>query len=59
VEMLGRVFVLRVVAACDVTALEAFAQVDPGIAHRQTFFAAFGARRDLMDVAKVIALVLR
>ena len=40
VEVLGRVLVLRGVAAADVTALPALAQVHPRVAHLQALFAA-------------------
>ena len=40
VEMFGGVLVLRAVTAADVTACAAQAQVHPGVAHGEAFFAA-------------------
>ena len=42
-EVFGGVLVLGGIAATDVPAGKAFSQVDPGIAHLQTFFAASSA----------------
>lgn len=42
VEMLGGVLVFGGVAAANVAASEAETQVDPGIAHFEALFAAFG-----------------
>ena len=44
-EMAGGVLVLRIVAAADVAAGHADAQVDPGVAAFQAFFAAIGIAR--------------
>jgi hypothetical protein len=41
--MLGGVFILGRIAAANVAADEALTQMDPGIAHLQTFLAAFAA----------------
>jgi hypothetical protein len=48
VIVLGRVAVLRIVAAADVAALKAEAQVDPGVAYREAVFAAFGRVRAVL-----------
>jgi hypothetical protein len=53
VKVLGGVFVLRRIAAADVAAGEAQAQVDPGVAHLQTFFAAFGLRFYVVNLVEV------
>jgi hypothetical protein len=50
VEMLGGVLVLGRVAAADVAALHAQAEVDPGVAHLQALFAALGVRRYFVNV---------
>ena len=42
VKMLGRVFVFRRIAAADVTARVAQTQMNPTVAHFQTFLAAVG-----------------
>jgi hypothetical protein len=44
VEMLGGVLVFGVIATADVPANEAKAQMNPAVAHLQTFLAAFGLR---------------
>jgi hypothetical protein len=49
VKVLGGMLVLGRVAAANVTADQTFPQVDPGIAHLQTLFAAFAARFNLAD----------
>jgi hypothetical protein len=51
VEMLGGVLVFGGVAAADVAALHAQAQMDPGVAHFQTLFAALGVWRYFVNVA--------
>ena len=43
-KMLGRMFVLGAVATSDVTARQAQPQMDPSIAHLQTFLAALRLR---------------
>ena len=45
VEMLGGVLVLRVVAATNVAALAAQAQVDPAVTELEAFLAACGSVR--------------
>ena len=49
VEMLGRVFVLRRIAAADMTALEAQAQVHPGVSRFEAHFAAIATGGDFLD----------
>lgn len=39
--MLGRVFVLRTIAAPDMATGQAKPQMHPGVSHRKTFFTAF------------------
>src|SRR5262245_39474001 len=56
-EVLGCVPVRRGVAAADVAAAEAQAQVDPVGAHREAFLATLGARGDLADLSQVRILV--
>jgi hypothetical protein len=51
VEMLSGVFVLGRVAAADVAALHAQAEMDPGVAHFQALFAALGVLRYLVNMA--------
>lgn len=53
VEMFGGVFVPGRVAAADVATDQTFAQMNPAITHRQTFFAAIGARLDGLDLIQV------
>jgi hypothetical protein len=48
-EVFGSVLVLGRVAATNVAADQTFPQVDPGIAHLQTFLASFAARFDLAN----------
>jgi hypothetical protein len=50
VIMLRRMFVLRRVAASDVAAYHAKAQVHPDIAHLQAFFASPCVRFDILDL---------
>jgi hypothetical protein len=50
VKVFGGVFVLRRIAASYVAARQAQAQVEPGVAHLQTFFAAFGMRFYVFDL---------
>jgi len=54
-EVLGRVLVLRAVAAADVAAGEAHAQLDPAIALLQAFRAALALRLDRPDLSFVRA----
>jgi len=55
VEVRGSVLVLRAVAAADVAALQAHAQVHPPIALAQAFFAALAVRRHFGDLIPVSA----
>src|SRR6267143_2566485 len=55
VEMLGRVLVLGRVAAADVTAAHAEAQVHPDIAHRKALLAALRAGRDGLHALQMLA----
>src|SRR5690349_3897881 len=55
-EVLGRVLVLRAVAASDVTAHEAEAKVHPGVAGGEAFLASGCARRDVARLAYVAAV---
>ena len=50
VEVLGGVLVLGGITAAHMSAFEAEAQVDPGVAHFQTFLATAGVRGDFVDV---------
>lgn len=52
-KMFGRVFVRRAVAAADVSALQALAQVHPMRPDAQTFLASRSARLDLTNVVEV------
>ena len=54
-EVLGGVFVLGRVTATDVSAFEAQAEMDPGVTHFQTFFAAVGVGSDFVDVREMRA----
>ena len=56
-KMFGDVPVLRVVAAADVTARFAEAQVYPRVQALQTFFASDDARRHVSNLVEVRALV--
>ena len=49
-KVLRRVLVLRRVAATDVTARFAQAQMHPRIAHLQTFFTTLGARHNISNL---------
>jgi len=51
--MFGRVLVLRRIAAADVAAFQAQAQVDPTVARLQAFLAAASMRRDLPDLIEM------
>jgi len=53
--MLERVRVFRVLAAADVAAGEAHAELVPARAVGQALLAAVGARRDFPDLAEVLA----
>jgi hypothetical protein len=52
-KVFGGVSIFRRIAAADVAAAQAQAQVDPGVAHLQTFFAAFGVRFYVVDLIEV------
>jgi hypothetical protein len=54
-KMFGGVLVLGRVAAADVAAFEAQAQVDPGVSHFQALFAAAGVRLDGANLRKMRA----
>jgi hypothetical protein len=56
VEMLRRVLVLRGVAASDMPANQALAQVNPAIASFQTVLTAIRARRDLSYLIQMTTL---
>ncbi len=57
-EMFSRVFILRLVAAADVSARFAQPQVQPVIARFQTFLAAFGrVRRGVFYLVEMRAFV--
>src|SRR5262249_60943704 len=49
-KMLGGMPILRRIAAPDVSAFQAQAQMHPGIAHLQAFLAAFAAGSDFLDL---------
>jgi len=49
VKMLGRVLVRRIVAAADVPALAADAQMDPPVSGRETVLTSERARRDITN----------
>jgi hypothetical protein len=52
-EMLGGMFILGRIAASHVTTLQAQAQVNPGVAHLQTFLATFRMRLHWANLAEV------
>src|SRR5215210_3343416 len=53
VEVLGRVFVLGVVATSYVSADQALPKMDPGVAHLQALLAAVRARLYVLDLVQV------
>jgi hypothetical protein len=53
VEVFGGVFVLRGIAAPNMAAAQALPQMDPGIAHLQTFLATFATGFDRPDFPQV------
>jgi hypothetical protein len=55
VEVFGGVLVLGRIAATDMAADQAQAQVDPGISHLEAFLATFAAGRDFVDLLYVRA----
>jgi hypothetical protein len=52
-SVFGGVFVPGRIAAADVAAGQAQAQVHPGVAHLQTFFATFGVGFYVVDLVEV------
>ena len=57
-EVFGGVFVLRRIAAADVTADQALSQVDPGIAHLEALLTAFAAWLNLANFFYVLTSCL-
>lgn len=55
VKVLGGMLVARRIAAPDVAAGETEPQMDPGVAHLQTFFAAVGVRLHVVDLVEMSA----
>jgi hypothetical protein len=55
-KMFGCVFVLRRIAAADVSAAHAQTQMHPAVTDAQTVLAAFRAGRDLLDLSCVFAI---
>jgi hypothetical protein len=55
VKMLGGVLVLRRIAAPDVAANEAQAQMHPGVAHLQALLATVGVRLHVFDLVEMCA----
>jgi hypothetical protein len=53
VEMFGGVFILRVVAAADMSTDQKHAQVNPSVTHFQTFFAAVNVRGYVLNLIEV------
>jgi len=53
VEMLGGVFVLRGVAAANVTATQAQTQMHPTVAHFEAFFASLGLGFNFLNLIEV------
>lgn len=58
-EMPGGVFILRIVAAANMTADEAQSQVDPAFAGCQAFFTSLGARLHLLDQMRMGAFFIQ
>src|SRR5579864_7020893 len=54
-KVLGGVSVLRVVAAADVAAREAEAEMDPGVAHLQALLAAIAAGGNILNLIEMRA----
>ncbi len=52
-KMLGRVLVLRGIAAANVSTNQAFAEMNPGVSGLQTLFAAIGTGCDLFDLVEM------
>jgi hypothetical protein len=57
-EVLGRVLVLGRIAATDVSAFQAQAEMNPGVAHLQTFLAAFATGGYVANLTEVSAGLL-
>jgi hypothetical protein len=55
-KVLGGMFIFGRIAAADVAAFQTQAQVNPGVAHFQTFLAAFGMRAHLANLIEVRTL---
>jgi hypothetical protein len=55
-NMLGRVLVLRRIAAADVSTGHAQSQVDPIVAHLEALFATLGMRLHISNLAGVFAV---
>jgi hypothetical protein len=55
VKMLGRVLILRRIAAPDVAANEAQAQMHPSVAHLQAFLATARVRVHVVDLIEMCA----
>jgi hypothetical protein len=56
-KVFGGVLIFRLIAATDVTATHAESQVNPGVAHFQTFLAAIGsARFNIFDLIEMPAV---
>jgi hypothetical protein len=59
VKVFGRVPVLGGVAAADMAAFHAEAQVDPGVTQLQALFAAAGVRLDILNLVEMRAALHR
>ena len=53
VKMFGRVCILRGIAAPDVSADEAFAQMNPAIAHLEALLASLCARLNVLNLVQM------
>jgi hypothetical protein len=53
VEMFGRVFVLRGIAATHVAAFQTQPQMNPGVVHFQALLAAVGMRLHVLDLVEM------
>lgn len=56
VEVFGRMSIFRRIAASDVAADEAFAQVNPGVAHLQAFLTSPRALLNVLNLVQVCAM---
>jgi hypothetical protein len=54
-KMFGRVLVLRGIAATDVSAGQTQAEVDPSVAHLQTFLTTVSMGLHIVDLVEVCA----